>query len=319
MLIDKSQRTWILATLGVLALAAGVYVLHTLYILYTHRLRTRFIGGSPLGLTYGIVGFALMLFAGLLGARKRVRAWRVGRAQTWMRGHLWLGILSFPLILFHGGFAFGGPLTTVLMILFIIVTASGVLGAALQHFLPTRITADVTKETILDKIPPDGRSLPQLVYRAQQILLCEADELVGSVCGRSTVDDATTQATARGWSDQAAAAVAAPVEVDKEERERLSQFYRQEMRPFLEKPQQRHHPLASAGKAKARFEELRARLPQALHDVLEQLENICEEERQLNRQVYLHKWLHGWLLVHVPLSLALLLLGAVHAIVALRY
>jgi hypothetical protein len=33
----------------------------------------------------------------------------------------------------------------------------------------------------------------------------------------------------------------------------------------------------------------------------------------------LHRWLHGWLLLHVPLSLALLLLGAVHAIIALRY
>jgi hypothetical protein len=29
--------------------------------------------------------------------------------------------------------------------------------------------------------------------------------------------------------------------------------------------------------------------------------------------------MHGWLLVHVPLSMALLLLGAVHAVVALRY
>ena len=41
-------------------------------------------------------------------ARKKLPIWRVGRAQTWMRGHLWLGLLSFPLILFHAGFAFGG-------------------------------------------------------------------------------------------------------------------------------------------------------------------------------------------------------------------
>jgi hypothetical protein len=29
--------------------------------------------------------------------------------------------------------------------------------------------------------------------------------------------------------------------------------------------------------------------------------------------------LHGWLLVHVPLSYAVLLLGAAHAVIALRY
>jgi hypothetical protein len=37
------------------------------------------------------------------------------------------------------------------------------------------------------------------------------------------------------------------------------------------------------------------------------------------RQELLHRWLHGWLLVHIPLSLALILLGAVHAVMALRY
>jgi hypothetical protein len=317
MLIDKSHRKWMFGTLAALALAALVYILDTLYILYTHRLRTRFSGGSPLGLTYGIVGFALMLFAGMLGARKRlVRAWRVGRAQTWMRGHLWLGLLSFPLILFHGGFAFGGPLTTVLMILFIIVNASGVLGAVLQHFLPRTMTDDVTMETIYDEIAAPPRVAKPNV---RSLLLSEAKELVEAVCGRPSIDDDATQAAARGWSDQGAAAVAAPVEVDEEDRERLRQFYRQQMRPFLEKPLQRHHPLASAREAKTRFEELRGRLPKALHPVLERLENICEEERQWNRQVYLHKWLHGWLLVHVPLSLVLLLLGAVHAVVALRY
>jgi hypothetical protein len=49
------------------------------------------------------------------------------------------------------------------------------------------------------------------------------------------------------------------------------------------------------------------------------LENICEEERQLIRQRRLYLWLHGWLLVHVPLSLVLIALGGVHAAVALRY
>jgi len=39
----------------------------------------------------------------------------------------------------------------------------------------------------------------------------------------------------------------------------------------------------------------------------------------LTRQARLHRWLHAWLLVHVPLSIALILLGAVHAVVALRY
>jgi hypothetical protein len=56
-----------------------------------------------------------------------------------------------------------------------------------------------------------------------------------------------------------------------------------------------------------------------VHDVLTDLENICDEARQLLRQERLHRWLHGWLLLHIPLSLALILLGAVHAVMALRW
>jgi hypothetical protein len=52
---------------------------------------------------------------------------------------------------------------------------------------------------------------------------------------------------------------------------------------------------------------------------LQDLEDICDEARQLVRQEQLHHLLHGWLLVHIPISLALILLGAVHAVMALRY
>jgi hypothetical protein len=99
----------------------------------------------------------------------------------------------------------------------------------------------------------------------------------------------------------------------------LAVFYRQRMRPFLEHPAAGRHPLADAEQARAAFSQLRTLVPPELDETVSDLENLCEEERQLTRQVRLHRWLHGWLLLHVPLSLALLLLGAVHAIVALRY
>ena len=50
-------------------------------------------------------------------------------------------------------------------------------------------------------------------------------------------------------------------------------------------------------------------MPQSAEATLQDLEDICDEARQLVRQERLHHWLHGWLLVHIPLSLALILLG----------
>src|ERR1039458_57042 len=137
MRIDKTHRPWMIATLALFAFSLAIYILYAVRAPGGPR------GGSALGLTFGIAGYALMLYAGLLGARKKVPVWRIGRAQTWMRGHIWLGLLSLPLILFHGGFAFRGPLTAVLMWLFFIVIVSGVVGALLSHsnsrVLPPRV------------------------------------------------------------------------------------------------------------------------------------------------------------------------------------
>ena len=77
--------------------------------------------------------------------------------------------------------------------------------------------------------------------------------------------------------------------------------------------------LGNPSQAKKMFQQFRVLLPPELHSNLDDLENICEEKRQLDKQSRLHKVLHGWLLVHIPLSYALLLLGAVHAAVALKF
>src|SRR5712671_7818461 len=165
MRIDKSQRGWAIASLIILAVSA------TAYVFSAHESPRGATGGSPLGLLFGSIGFGFMIFAALLGARKRVPVWRIGRAQAWMRGHLWLGLLSLPLILFHGGFHFGGTLTRILMWLLIVTVASGVFGAALQNYLPRLMTRDVPLETIYDEI-----------RRVRQLLREEADRAMERLC-----------------------------------------------------------------------------------------------------------------------------------------
>ena len=326
MRMDKTQRGWAFASLAILAVCAALYILEALESPKGAH------GGSAIGLTFGVIGFAFMIFAALLGARKRVPTWRVGRAQAWMRGHLWLGFLSLPLIFFHGGFHFGGTLTRVLMWLLIITVFSGIFGAALQHYVPRMMTADVPLETIYDEIG-----------RVRTLLREEADRAVESVCGnlglpkhsgdegvraggftalRTMAASAVPLRTSAAVSAGASAAVAAAPEIillSDEESAPLRRFYMNEMRPFLERPKQRGQRLGYGGKASSAFAGLRTLLPAAAHASLGDLEDICDEARQLTRQERLHRWLHGWLLLHIPLSLALILLGTVHAVMALRY
>jgi hypothetical protein len=219
-----------------------------------------------------------------LGARKQVPTWRIGRAQTWMRGHLWLGLLSLLFILFHARFAFRGPLTLALMLLFFIVIASGILGAAIQHYIPGFMTSRVPLETIYEEIPH---------VRAQ--LREEADQLVAAISQNALQ------------------------EIEHDDRERFREAYLNKVRPYLENPETPDSELADPLRSRETFEALRRLLRPPIHGVLDDLENICVEEQQLSRQVRIYRWLHAWLLVHVPLSIALLVLGAVHAVMALRY
>jgi hypothetical protein len=326
MRMDKTQRGWAFASLVILVISSVVYALYAFESPQGPR------GGSLAGLAFGVIGFAFMIFAALLGARKRVPTWRIGRAQAWMRGHLWLGFLALPMILFHGGFHFVGTLTRVLMWLLIITVFSGVFGAALQHYIPRVMTSDVPLETIYDQIG-----------RVRTLLHEEADRAFESLCGnlglskqstgeglraggftalRAHVASAVPLRTPAAVSAGASAAVAAAPEIillSEEESAPLRRFYLNEMCPFLERPKQRGQRLGDAAKAASAFAGLRTLLPAAVHVTLADLEDICDEARQLTRQERLHHWLHGWLLLHIPLSLALILLGAVHAVMALRY
>ena len=326
MRMDKTQRGWALASLAILAISVVVYVVYSSASPQDAR------GGSTLGLAFGVMGFAFMIFAALLGARKRVPTWRVGRAQAWMRGHVWLGFLALPFILFHGGFHFGGTLTRVLMWLLIITVLSGVFGAALQHYIPRVMTSDVPLETIYDEIG-----------RVRTLLREEADRAMETVCGnlglakssgeeglraggftalRGLAASAVPLRTSAAVSAGASAVVAAAPEIillSEEESAPLRRFYLNEMHPFLERPKLRGQRLNEMAKASSAFAGLRTLLPAAAHASLGDLEDICDEARQLTRQERLHHWLHGWLLLHIPLSLALILLGAVHAVMALRY
>src|SRR5215468_6930388 len=146
MLINADQRGWLVGT----AIATGA--LTAAYVAYVETAPYGPSGGSWPGLGFGILGTLCMVVAGLLSARKRVRTWRLGSAQRWMRLHIWLGLLAVPCIWFHSGFALGGALTTAIMVLFYVVIGSGLLGLALQQFVPSLMARRVPLETVLGQM-----------------------------------------------------------------------------------------------------------------------------------------------------------------------
>lgn len=322
MIVDRGQSKWIAGSAG------GALVSLALYVAYVVMSPNGPRGGSWMGLFFASVGTGILVFECLLGMRKKYPASRLGRVRTWVRAHVWLGLLSFLLILMHSGFKWGHGLAGALMWLFAFILASGIFGVVLQNYLPRRMTELTPRETIFEQIPT--------VVRGLRI---EADERVEFITADLGLDDDGAEMVRAGGVKQyfdpaqkksAAEKVQAVVdrrkgapqiEVDADAREALRAHYLQEIRPYLT-----HSPapyfrklFGTAPRVSAYFGHLNIIMPVASHGILRDLEEICEERRQLLAQRRMHFWMHGWLLVHVPLSFALLVLTAVHAVVSLRY
>jgi hypothetical protein len=111
------------------------------------------VGGTPLGLWFGSISLAIFIFAALLSLRKKIPLWRVGTVQRWLRAHIWLTILTIPLVILHSGFRLGGGMTTFLMVLYGIVMVSGFYGLFLQHVMPRLMKERLPAETVFEQIP----------------------------------------------------------------------------------------------------------------------------------------------------------------------
>lgn len=98
----------------------------------------------------------------------------------------------------------------------------------------------------------------------------------------------------------------------------LRALYREEVEPYLRAGRASGSALRSAARAAGLFADLAARAP-AADSTVRRLEALCTARRQYDQQARILVWLHNWVLVHLPLSVALTVLLAAHAVTALKY
>ncbi len=307
----------------------------TLWYAVASLMASRLLGGGSLpGFTFGVIGGVICLFEFLIWPRKKFRAWRIGRVQTWMKLHIWLGLLSLPILVLHSGFRLGGSISAALMILFLVVIASGVWGLALQNILPRKMLVEVPAETIhsqIDRIlghhhdeaarlvqETCGKAVAGSSARTPSASSPEAPDddededaeetrhfVVGAVRSAGKISGKVLQSRSAGPSVEGS--------------EALRVFYDLTAGPFLTPDGLKGSPLRQAERARVIFEDLRTKLDVRAHPAADALENLCDQRRQLAEQQKLHFWLHSWLVVHLPLSVALIVLMFVHIYVALKY
>ena len=251
----------------------------------------RSIGGTPVGLVFGAVSFAIFIFGALLSLRKRVVLWRIGTVQSWMRAHIWLTLLTIPLVLLHCGFRLGAPMTTLLMALYALVMVSGLYGLFLQRQMPRIMQERLPTETVYEQIPHVRAQL----FRAAE-RMCHSFKA------------AAPQNVAVG-----------ALAVDLESESALAEFLEVQVMPYLKARRGRRFRLGDSGYSDDTFRFVKLKVADAYRGRVEEIQAWCDQRRMLDLQTRFHHWLHAWLFVHVPFSFLLILLTAWHAFVTLFY
>jgi hypothetical protein len=318
MRFDRTHIPWGL-TIALASIAAGILFIANFYpalIPFSLRLPERWFGaipplrrtygGTPLGILYGSVAFLIFLFASALGIRKKKRLWRIGNVQTWLKAHIWLTIFTIPLVLFHCGFKWGGPHTTALLVIYCIVMGSGFFGIALQQFMPRLMTERLEREVVFEQIP-----------HIRQLLFESALKLRHDL--RLLEKAAREQPAVAAAAGQTGAAVATPAVTDDISVQVIGDFLDHECLPYLNARRGGRHRLADQKASDDLFRLLKLNVAQAWQPKLEEMQIWCDDRRTMDLQLTLHHWLHGWLIIHVPVSFALLVMTAWHAWIAIRY
>lgn len=295
MLIDRKQTGW---AVGAAIVGAGAVAL---YMWDAPRHINGPSGSTPLGLTFGIVALALMLFCTALSLKRRAPHWRIGRAQSWLRAHVWLGLLTVLLVGLHGAFRAGGPLTTWLWVLLGVVACSGAFGVMLQQFMPRLLLHGVPGETLAQQI---DKQLANIRTLAEQIVIECAGTLTPPKTASIYYDVNEVRPGENPWPTP-------------EPGEPVCRFHRDYLEGFLAGDPRSQ--LLLRNRSRSLFAALLTMTPPSLHPAIDELEQLCERRRDIVRQRRMMRILHCWLLVHVPATWALIVLTLAHAAVALRW
>lgn len=268
----KTHRRRIYGSLAVLLLTLTSWCAWTLH-------RT---GLAPAALYSGAALLALCLFLAGFNLRKKLPFLPLLRASTWMQLHVYLGLFSMVLFLFHIDFRIpSGLLEVVLAVVFIVVALSGIAGLLFSRYLPGRMTQS-GESLVYEQLPARRRQIREgvrdLIYHAEES------------CGSSTLSEFY--------------------------REHLREFLEsrpQLLHPFGAERKRLSHRVTNELEARRRY------LSSAENEIAAELEEWIGAKENLDFQESSHRILKGWLFIHIPFTFSLILLGAAHGVFAILY
>ena len=226
-----------------------------------------------------LIGVVLLLV--LYNARKKLSMLPIGTAANWLQLHIYLGLLSILLFFLHVSWRIpDGWLEGLLAVFFIGVSLSGVIGLYLNRRLSKLLTRR-GEEIIFERIPG---FIAELRTEAEELALqCAAGT------NSSTISD----------------------------------FYAADLAPFFSGPKNliRHF----RGSRQTLFDLIKqtSNMDRYLNDKEREfagkLRQLIEKKDELDYQYALQAILKGWLFIHIPLTYGMIILAAIHLVLAYAF
>lgn len=237
-------------------------------------------GGSTYGLAYGITGTVLILLLAFFGIRKRWYRSTFGTLEQWMQSHIYLGLLVLVILIFHAGGRYTDKVAVATLILVGIVVASGIIGAVLYVTVPRMLT-EVESNLTVEEISDQLNQLARAMARNAS----------GKSAAFQRIHDELVKQTVpgglAGWR-------------------------------LLLSRRARGNPQDAADWAR-----LLGLVPREEQDDLRQMLVISRQRKELLlRLVYQQRYknaLEAWLYIHVPFTIALIVMAAVHIAAVFYY
>ena len=223
----------------------------------------------------GLTGLASIVWVMAYPARKQIYRRRAGALRYWMLSHIYLGVLAGVLLLVHGGANSGGLLTTVLMISFDLVIATGLFGAACYIIVPRFMTRIEREPLLLEDLEGRREELRAELVRA-------TDETTNEELNRLIQRKVRRRFLGLGYL--------------------LRQYFRQEdLRTMLADAREEFR---SAAEGMSRSDDAR---------LMEAVENAATL-RRVDALCYLHQLLKLWVAPHVLFTSLMLVLMLIHIV-----
>lgn len=236
-------------------------------------------GGSNYGLAYGIAGTVLILLLAFFGIRKRWYRSTFGTLEQWLQSHIYLGLLVLVVLLFHTGMRFSDRIAVATFVLLAVVVASGILGAILYVTVP-RLLTEVESNLTVEEMSDQLNQMARAMARIAS--------------GRSAAfqrihDELTRQTTPRGLAG---------------------------WRLLLSRGRR-------AKQEATDWAHLIGLVPKEEQEDLRQMLVLSRQRKELLlRLIYQQRYkniLEAWLYVHVPFTIALLVMTVVHVAAVFYY